>query len=154
MAKGIIHLISLFFQSHIYIYYVTPVVYIIMAKHHVYLGLTEHNRISFNQFIIIIIFILLLLLLFLTAFLLLLMAYKVLSLCCLVLFCTFVVYRNYLIEKNLKENSHIKRNKNGHYKQRKKTKCLHVKSVLLLFLICQKLASVGPVQQEIKLPLH
>ena len=54
----------------------------------------------------------------------------------------------YVFYCNLKEKDHIRRNINS-----KKYEYLYVKSVLFIILICQKLGSIGPVQQKTKLPL-
>ena len=49
---------------------------------------------------------------------------------------------------NLKEKDHIKRNINS----KKKEMFICEISIIIITLICQKLESVGPVQQKIKLP--
>ena len=53
--------LPLFFQSHIYIYLHNTVVLVIMTKHLVCLGLTEHNHTFFSQSLLLLLLLLLLL---------------------------------------------------------------------------------------------
>ena len=72
------------------------------------------------------------------------------SLCSVIQRCqVHQIFAFYVFSCNLKENYHIRRNINS----KKEMFICEIIIIIIIILICQKLGSVGLVQQKIKLPL-